>query len=319
MNDRIGVYLTDAKTVAIAGHTSPDGDCVGSCLALYNYILRNYPDREVDVYLEKIPDAYRVIQNTDCVKNDCSQDVTYDVFFALDASDRGRLAKAEKYFKTAKRTVCIDHHISNEGYADVNIIEPASSSASEVLAGLLDLEEIDRDIAEALYIGIICDTACFRHPSTGEETMRLAGRLMSKGVRFPELIDQVFNQKTYIQNQLLGRCLIESFLMFDGKCIISVADHKTLEFYQADSSDLEGVIDQMRVTKGVEVAVLLKQTQELNYRVSLRSNQYVDVAEIASHFGGGGHKRAAGCSMSGTKYDVINNLTVYIEEQLNLS
>lgn len=316
MLDKLGMYLENVTTAAIAGHTRPDGDCVGSTMALYNYIQDNYPQVHVDVYLEPIADVYKVIKNTENIISTYEGDQVYDVFFALDSSDRERLAGAGKFFDTAKRTVCIDHHISNEGYAGENIVFPKASSTCEVLAAMMDMDAVSVDVAEALYIGILTDTGCFKHSNTGEQTMNIAGKLISKGIRFSKLTDEVFYQKTYMQNQLLGRSLLESFLIFSGKCIISVVDHKVMDFYEADTTDLEGVIDQMRITKGVEVAVLITEIGELKFKVSMRSNEYVDVAKIAGIYGGGGHIRAAGCTMSGTKYDVINNLTMFIEEQL---
>lgn len=316
MLDKLGMYLENVTTAAIAGHTRPDGDCVGSTMSLYNYIQDNYPQVHVDVYLEPIADVYKVIKNTENIISDYDGDQIYDVFFALDSSDRERLAGAGKYFDTAKRTVCIDHHISNEGYAGENIVFPKASSTCEVLATLMDMDAVSVDVAEALYIGILTDTGCFKHSNTGEQTMNIAGKLISKGIRFSKLTDEVFYQKTYMQNQLLGRSLLESFLIFSGKCIISVVDRKVMDFYEANTTDLEGVIDQMRITKGVEVAVLLTEIGELKFKVSMRSNECVDVAKIAGIYGGGGHIRAAGCTMSGTKYDVINNLTMFIEEQL---
>ena len=316
MKDKLGLYLENVSSVTIAGHTRPDGDCVGSCMALYNYIVRNYPHIRAHVYLEPVDPVYAVIENTGDIISEPCDALDSELFIALDASDRERLCGAAPYFDRAARTLCIDHHISNKGYAGDNVIVPSASSTCEVLAGLMDMEQLNRGIAEALYIGIICDTGCFKHSNTTEKTMQTAGRLMSMGVRHSKLIDEVFFQKTYTQNQLLGRCLLESFLMFSKRCIISVADRKVMDFYQASYSDLEGVIDQMRVTKGVEVAILLTEVGELSYKVSMRSNTVVDVARIAGHFGGGGHVRAAGCSMSGTKYDVINNLTRLIEEQL---
>ncbi len=321
MLDKIGKYLEGTKTVAIAGHTRPDGDCAGSCLALYNYILDNYPHVSVDIYLEPLAEVYHVIKNADHIKTlstdgSAMDTVEYDVFFALDSSDKERLAAAGSIFDRSKMTVCIDHHISNAGYAKENIIYPQASSACEVLSTLLDMDYVNVDIAESLYIGLICDTGCFKHSNTSEQTMALAGKLISKGVRFSKLTDEVFYQKTYMQNLLLGRCLLGSFQMFDGRVIISVADADIMNFYQAKSSDLEGVIDQMRITKGVEVAILLTQIEDMKYKVSMRSNEYVDVAEVASKFGGGGHVRAAGCTIKGDKHSVINMLTEWIEEQL---
>lgn len=321
MLDKIAKYLEGAATVAIAGHTRPDGDCAGSCLALYNYLLNNYPQLSVDIYLEPLADVYQVIKHADHIKILNTDGVLmdapkYDVFFALDSSDKERLAAAGDIFERAKLTVCIDHHVSNMGYAMENIIYPQASSACEVLSTLLDMDYVNQDIAEALYIGLICDTGCFKHSNTSEQTMILAGKLISKGVRFSKLTDEVFYQKTYMQNLLLGRCLLESFRMFDGRVIISVAGMDMMSFYQAKSSDLEGVIDQMRITKGVEVAILLTQIEDMKYKVSMRSNEFVDVANVASKFGGGGHVRAAGCTLKGDKHSVINMLTEWIEEQL---
>ena len=142
-------------------------------------------------------------------------------------------------------------------------------------------------------------------------------RLWKRGVRFSQLTDEVFYQKNlYPRISFWDGAFWKSFLMFSGQCIISVADRKVMDFYKAISSDLEGIIDQMRVTRGVEVAVLLTEIGHMTYKVSMRSNNYMNVAQIAGYFGGGGHIRAAGCTMAGTKYDVINNLTRLIEEQL---
>lgn len=316
MNNLLLTALAQVKTVAIAGHTRPDGDCVGSCMALYNYIINNYKDTKVDIYLEPIADVYKVIKNTEVIKSSYDEEISYDLFISLDSSDQERLEGAEKYFISASKTICIDHHISNIGFADENHVIPESSSACEVLYDLLEDEKVNLDIAEALYIGILCDTGCFRHSNTSEKTLNIVGRLISKGVRFSMLIDEVFFQKTFMQNQLLGRCLIESMLVLDGKCIVSVVSKEILEFYRAGSGDLEGVINQLRVTKGVEAAILLTETGTYSYKISMRSNGIVDVNKVASYFGGGGHVLAAGARMTGTKHDVINNLIVHIEEQL---
>jgi len=316
MNNLLLTALAQVKTVAIAGHTRPDGDCTGSCMALYNYIINNYKETKVDVYLEPIAGAYKVIKNTQAIKSSYDEEISYDLFIALDSSELKRLEGAGKYFISASKTICIDHHISNNGFADENHIVPESSSTCEVLYDLLEDQKVNLDIAEALYIGILSDTGCFRHSNTSGKTLNTVGRLISKGVRFSMLIDEVFYQKTFMQNQLLGRCLIESMLLLDGRCIVSVVSKEILDFYRAGSKDLEGVIDQLRVTKGVEAAVLLTETGPFSYKISMRSNGAVDVNKVASYYGGGGHILAAGSQMTGSKHDVINNLTLHIEEQL---
>ena len=130
------------------------------------------------------------------------------------------------------------------------------------------------------------------------------------------MIDECFYQRTNTQTQLLGRTLLASMRVLDGKCIFSVVTRRVLDFYNATTEDLDGIIDEMRVTKGVEVAILMHEQDEQKFKVSMRSNGNVDVSQIAMFFGGGGHVKAAGCTMSGTYRDVINNLTLHIEKQL---
>ena len=136
------------------------------------------------------------------------------------------------------------------------------------------------------------------------------------GFDFPALIDETYYEKTYAQNQLLGRALLESIMFMGGKCIVSAIDKKTLDFYSATSKDLEGIVNQLRITKGVECAIFMYEVGNLEYKVSLRSCKYVDVSKVAAFFGGGGHVRAAGCNINGTFHDAINNISKQIELQM---
>ena len=309
--------LKNVKSAAIAGHVRPDGDCVGSCMALYLYIREYFPQVEVlDVYLEEFPESFYFIKGTEQVKHSCQADMAYDRMFCLDAGEAARLGAAVKYLQTAGKSICVDHHISNVGYADVNNIVPDASSTSELIYGLFEPEKVTKEIAEALYMGIAHDTGIFQYSCTSPETMRIAGELMGKGINFSEIIEKTYFQKTYVQNQILGRALLESILVLDNKCIISGVRKKEMEFYNITPMDLEGIVSQLRNTKGVEAAIFLYEMGNQEYRVSMRSNGAVDVQKVASYFGGGGHVRAAGCTMQGSFYDVINNLTLHIEEQM---
>lgn len=308
--------IKGAKRIGIAGHIRPDGDCVGSCLGLGLYLRENYPELEaVDIHLESVPEKFRVLEGTETI---CTSypEKTYDVFFSLDCGDIGRLGNATEYLKTAGKVICVDHHISNHGFGDVQFIEPAASSTSELIYLLLDDAELSVSAAKALYMGIAHDTGVFQYSCTSRRTMEIAGKLMEKGFDFNELLDQTFFQKTYLQNQILGRALLESMLLMDGKCIISALRKKDLDFYGVTSEDLDGIVSQLRNTTGVEVAIFLYETAIQEFKVSLRSNGRVDVSRVASYFGGGGHVRAAGCTMQGSVYDVLNNLTLHIEKQL---
>ena len=196
------------------------------------------------------------------------------------------------------------------------MVKPDVSSASEVLFGLLDEEKVSKQAAEAIYMGMAHDTGVFKFSSATPETMRIAAKLMEKGIDFTRIIDETFYRKSYVQNQILGRCLMESIMLLNGKCIIGCIRKRDMEFYGVEPKDLDGIVDQLRITKGVEVAVFLYEVKTQEFKVSMRSNGPVDVNMVASYFSGGGHVKAAGCTMQGSVYDVINNLTGHIEKQI---
>ncbi len=314
--NKIADILENVKTLGIAGHVRPDGDCVGSCMGLYLYVKEWFPQIEADVYLDHPREVFSYLSCMNEAKMECSGEKEYDLFITLDVSSKDRLALAMDCFQKAKRTVCIDHHVSNKGFADVNIVKSDISSASEVLYTLLDPQKVTRPVAEAIFTGIIHDTGVFQYSTTSPQTMRIAADLMETGLDFGKIIEGSFYEKTYIQNQVMGRVLAESILILNGSFIIGYLKHKQMKFYGVSSKDLDGIVSQLRLTQGVEVAMFLYEYDTQSFKVSLRSNGKVDVSEIAVYFGGGGHVRAAGFEMQGTLYDVINNVSRHVEKQL---
>lgn len=312
----ISKYLQGVKNVGMAGHIRPDGDCVGSCIGLYTYIKHQYSDINVDLYLEPIPEKFQFLKYADEIKSEYEGDKQYDLFISLDSSDIDRLGDFTPYLNNAKKTLCIDHHISNTEFAEENIVFPKASSTSEVVYTMLEEDKVDYDVACALYLGIIHDSGVFKYSNTSAMTMNIAGKLMKKGIPFTNIIDNTFYTKSYVQNQILGRALLESVLFYNGKCIFSVVKKSEFELYNITGKDLDGIVEQLRITKGVECAIFIYEVGELEYKVSLRSNEIVDVSAIATYFGGGGHIRAAGFNMKGNVYDVINNISEQIELQL---
>ena len=294
----------------------PDGDCTGSVLALYNYILENMPEIDVDLYLEQPGSEFYYLKNIDKIKN-TPEDKKYDVFFVLDCSSLDRIEPFISCFNNASKTVCIDHHVSNTGFTDLSKIEPQASSACEVLYGTMDADKISRNVAECIYTGIIHDTGVFKYSCTSKKTMEIAGEMMEKGIDYSDIIDNTFYKKTYVQNQILGRALLESVLFYDGKCIFTTVTMDEMEFYGVTGRELGGIVEQLRLTDGVEVAIFLYQTGEEEYKVSLRSKKKIDVAAIATQFGGGGHVRAAGYTAKGSVYQIINSIGELIEKQYN--
>lgn len=308
--------LKDAVTIAIGGHIRPDGDCVGSCIGLYQYIRENDPARDVDVYLEEVPESFDILQAVNVIRHEISSDKEYDLFISLDCSEKERLGFSVPLFEHAKKTCCIDHHISNHGFAQENYIEPDFSSTSELVCGLMDIEKISMETANALYMGIVHDTGVFQYSNTSARTLRTAADLLEKGINAADIIMHTFYEKSYAQNQILGRVLLESILFMGGKCIAAYVTKKTMDFYGVKAKDLEGIVSQLRVTQGVEVAVFMYELEPSVFKVSLRSNTMVDVSRVAEYFGGGGHRKAAGLTMTGSPYDVINNLSEQIALQI---
>ena len=305
-----------AGTIAIVGHVRPDGDCVGSCLAVCNYITEQYPEKTVDVYLETPPAKFSYLKQFERISSDSNTGKQYELCICLDSGDRERLGNNVVYLDTAKTSICLDHHITNKGYAAKNFVNANASATCEFLYDFLDEEKISKEVAECIYTGIIHDTNVFKNSNTTAKTMEVAGAMMEKGINFSQIIDGSFYKKTYVQNQIMGRAVLESVLFLDGKCIFSVVRKQDMDFYGVEASDLDGIVDQLRVTDGVEVAIFLHETENHVYKVSMRSNNFVNVSKVASFFGGGGHVRAAGCTMSGSVHDVINNLSAQIDKQI---
>ncbi len=305
-----------ASRVAITGHVRPDGDCVGSCLALYQYLRKKMPQAQVRVYLEKPAEIFACVKGFDDIDSQCEDTDPYDVFFVLDSVPERMMEPAGKLFDKARKTINIDHHISNTGTCDVFRVVPEASSTAELIYEMIDRESLDADLAMAIYIGIIHDTGVFQYSNTSPRTMEIGADLIRWGFDFPRLILETFYQRTYLQSQVLGRVLLESVRFMDGKCIVSCLDRKIMDFYEVEHADLDGIVNHLRNIKGIHCAVFMYQTGVLEYKVSLRSDEWVDVSKVAAFFGGGGHMRAAGCNMKGTFHDCVNNLSLHIKEQM---
>lgn len=309
--------VKNAASIAISGHIRPDGDCVGSVMGLYLYLKKELPGAEVDVFLEKPADIFDCISYVEEIKSEINTDKIYDVFIVLDCAD-DRLGDAGPLFENAGKRINIDHHISNPGCGDVRIVEADRSSTAELLYDLMDADKIDREIATALYIGIIHDTGVLRYSNTSPRTLQVAAELIKYGFDFSDIIQKTFYEKTYVQTQIMGRAVLESVRFMNNRCIVSMVSRRMMDFYQVGPKDLEGIVNQLQVVKDVDCAIFMYETGTLEYKVSLRSNGSVDVASVAMKFGGGGHVRAAGCTMNGTYHDNINNLSKGIAEQLNI-
>ena len=309
--------IQTAKSVAIAGHIRPDGDCISSTLALRSYLKNARPDLKITVFTEDNPPSiFSYLEGYGEMNLTYSPKEKYDVFIALDVSSLDRLGESIWFFESADRTICVDHHETNDGLADANEIRPLASSTCEVLYELFEKEYIDNKTAECLYTGIVHDSGVFQYSNMSKRSFEIVGELIEYDFDGPKIIRETFYEKTYIQNQILGRALLESMLLMDGKCIVSMIDRKMMDFYGILPKHLDGIVNQLKNTRGVEVAIFMYEIKSLCYKVSMRSNGAVNVADVAKVYGGGGHERASGVEMNGTYHDVINALSKEISKQM---
>ncbi len=312
INDVIG----NAKTIGIAGHIRPDGDCIGSCMALYNYLKKNRTDLEVRVFLEYVDPKFQLIPNAGRIETDGYDGTVFDLFISLDTAGLDRLGQNREYFQHAQRTVCIDHHKSNPGYADANFIVAEASSASEVLFNFLEPELFDKTIAIPLYMGIAHDSGVFRFQSTTPKTMRIAADLMEYGFDINEILEETFYKKSYNQFMITARIQSDAVLTMDGRCIYGYCTTEMMERFGVTKNDLDAVIASLRNVDGVEVAMFMYQLEPEVYKVSLRSKHQTDVSSIAMKFGGGGHIHAAGFDIRASLEDAIRQTLAEIEKAL---
>ncbi|MGN0335473.1 MAG: bifunctional oligoribonuclease/PAP phosphatase NrnA [Lachnospiraceae bacterium] len=308
--------LEGVRSAAILGHIRPDGDCIGSCLSLYNYIRTYYPQIRVQVYLQPFAEEYLILKNADKISHDSGDDRCYDLCFSLDSADAARHGEFLRYLETAARTVGIDHHVTNAGFTDEKLIVSSASATAEILAELIGKDALTKEIAECLFLAIAHDTGVFQYSNTSPKTMRIVADLLETGIDGNRIIDTTFYQKSHAQNQILGKTLMESEMLLDGKCVVGCVTLADMEAYGVTAKDLDGIVSQLRYTRGVEAAIFLYELEEGKFKVSMRANGAVDVSRIAAHFGGGGHVKAAGAEMEGTFREIVESLTGHIEKQL---
>ncbi len=323
MKKKFEKAIANADSIAIAAHIHPDGDAVGSVFGLKNYIEDNFKGKKITVYMEGVSPEFSYIKGSDDyvalgdVKFGGTRDVPlFDLFICLDCGSEDRLGEAIPVFRAAKEKWVIDHHMTNTNFGDVNFVDGECSSASEMVCLLLDPEKITIDAANPLYTGIAHDTGIFKYSCTGKRTMEIAGMLMGKGVNTAKVIDCSFFEKSFTANRLLGEVLCKARLLLDGKLVVGYSTFSLCRDLDAKGEDHEGIVEQLRNTKGIEVACYIKEQTPNCFKVSLRSCEYVDVASIAVAYGGGGHKRAAGFSVNGKLDKVIAAVQAEVESRI---
>ena len=306
----------DAQNIVVTGHIKPDGDCIGSTMALTLYLLKKLPGANVRLFLEKPMPHFHVLPGIERIDSDYSGNPKdTDVCIVLD-TNAGRIGSAEKFFEEAKKTINIDHHISNkEGSAMLNYVDPDASSASEMIYRMIDKEDIDTEIARYLYLGITHDTGVFRFSNTSKETMVAASELITYDFDFSDLLEKTYYEKSYEQMLTISKIVAKAERFFGDKVVYGFVDYEEYVKEKMDPADFDGAINELRIVRGCECAIFMYPMNEVTVKVSLRSIGTVDVSAICEKFGGGGHKRAAGFYLKGERVNVLEEILKAIEEQ----
>ena len=293
--DSIVELINNSKKIAIFAHESPDGDAIGSSLAMY----LSLKSLKKDVYV--VGDSHsRVFDFLDCVKDIKSEydGDDFDLGISLDCASKQRLYDPKNLFDKCRHTIVIDHHISNTFFGEYNYVEGKSPAASQTIVKILRRLNVNftKEIGECLMVGIITDTGGFRYDTVDSETFTIASRMIELGVNISDIYLRVFTLQTKPQF-LLSRVANSRLEIFNKNRVaftyITMADEKEVH---ASEGDHEGIVDIGRNIEGVEVSIFLRETEK-GFKASLRSNEYVNVSEVASIFSGGGHIRAAGCTL----------------------
>lgn len=307
------------QKVVILGHIRPDGDCVGSCMGLYHYLHDNMPELDITVCLQEYDHSFKsVLPGTEVIVPMSEMDMTqvFDLCITCDASGMERLGDAAVLFDNAKDTVCIDHHITNQGFAKINYIRGGLSSTGEALCELFDFTKISEACAACLYLAIAHDTGIFKFQATTCDTMMYAGKLLDKGVNPAEIIDRTYYMCTPAHAKLLGRALSVYETAMNGMFVYTVITQKDIAECDARRPDLDGIIDQLRIIEGVEAAAFIYQLENGHYKVSMRSNRIVDCSIICTELGGGGHVNASGADTELTVDELLGHVMKGVELQL---
>lgn len=312
--DNILEEIKKANKIVILTHENPDGDAIGSSLGL-SLALKQL-DKNVDVIIPEFPKIFDFLPDTENIKKESDEEV-YDLAIALDCSDIQRLNGFAKYFEDAKVKIVIDHHGKNKMFGDYNYVDPVAPACAQILIAMLEYFNIDitKEIGTCLIAGIITDTGGFRYSGVTTETFEFASWILSKGINISEIYRKVLQTKTKTNFELTKLAMERMEFLENEKISYTYITKEDEERIGTQHGDHEGLVEIGRDIEGVEVSIFIREAEK-GYKVSLRSNEYVDVADVCFMFGGGGHLRAAGCTINGTLEQVKQKILTELKARI---
>ncbi len=307
-----------SKNILIISHVNPDGDTLGSMLALRDLIYINYKKKPEMMVISKIPKMYEFLGGLKDAKHFAQFDnsMVYDMVILVDVAALDRIFDAQIFFEKAKIKAVIDHHKTNNYDANIKFVDGKASSTGEVLYKIAENYnwKLDEKIAESIYTAIMTDTGGFRFDNTSAITLQIASKLVELGAKPQWIYKNCYEMKTKNFVMFQAYCLNKAEFTENNKIAYITVYKKDIEKFASEDDLTEGLIEKLRTIDSTEVAFLLKEIDNKTFKVSMRSKN-IDVAEVCSIFNGGGHKFAAGCVLKGSAEDGVKKLLTEIKKQ----
>ncbi|MBF0987546.1 MAG: bifunctional oligoribonuclease/PAP phosphatase NrnA [Clostridiales bacterium] len=312
--DQILKCIKKSKNIVIVTHENPDGDAVGSSLAMY-HVLKGLK-KNVDIIIPEYAKCFNELPGIDEVIKE--SDKVYDLAISLDAATDKLLNVWVKYFREADQRIVIDHHSTNTMFGDINYVDLSAPACAQVVYMLIKHYrwKITPEIGTCIMAGIITDTGGFQYSGVSKDTFNIAAELLDAGVNISKVYKKVFDTKTKSSFELRRIALDRMEFLEDDKIAFTYITNEDERKVNAGVGDYEGIVSEGRSIEGVEVSIFLHELKDGEFKISLRSNSYVNVSDVCIMFGGGGHIRAAGAKMTADPLVIRDKVVNEVKRQL---
>lgn len=312
--------VKSSKNILIISHVNPDGDTLGTMCALRSAIYTQYKKKAEMLVLSKIPKVYDFLPSISEAKTLSQFDKSreYDLVIAVDVASLDRLIDSQVLFEKAKYSVNIDHHRTNNDYGSLAIVEPKASSTGEVLYKMIKKLgwQTDMDFVTAIYTAILTDTGGFRFENTSAAVFRIAAELTEAGIDPKDLYRKCYESKTRDMVLFQGYCVSKAVFSNDEKIVYTVVYKRDMEKYAVSDDATDGIAEALRAIKTTDVSFVVKEVDSKTCKISMRSKK-LNIADVCSKFGGGGHKFAAGCTIKSSTEESVKKLLSEINKEIN--
>ncbi len=309
MNCNLDDIIKNSKKILLLSHMNPDGDTLGSMCAMYHMILNRFKIKSDMNIVSNLPFNYKFLPKIELAERYYDKSLVYDLVITLDVASIERVLDSKILFDKAKVTVNIDHHKTNPCFGNFQIIEPNASSCGEVLYNYFKKNnwDIDKNSAVCLYTAIMTDTGNFRFENTSAKTLRAAADLVDLGANPNILYKNCYESKTKNLVMFQNYCVNKAEFIDDNKIAYTTVYKKDLEKFSAGDDYTDGIAETLRAIESTEVAFVAKEVDTKLTKISMRSKS-IDVAQICSIYGGGGHTFAAGCTIKASVNEAVNKI-----------